>query len=61
MSELKYLELLSKNFRNIAETSTEIINLEAILNLPRERSIFFQMCMVSMRLLHMYLETVQEA
>ena len=34
MSELKYLELLSKNFRNIAETSTEIINLEAILNLP---------------------------
>lgn len=35
MSELKYLELLSKNFRNIAETSTEIINLEAILNLPK--------------------------
>ena len=35
MSELKYLELLSKSFRNIAETSTEIINLEAILNLPK--------------------------
>ena len=35
MSKLKYLELLSKNFRNIAETSTEIINLEAILNLPK--------------------------
>lgn len=35
MSELKYLELLSKSFRNIAETSTEIINLQAILNLPK--------------------------
>ncbi|MDO5088474.1 MAG: fructose-1,6-bisphosphatase [Leptotrichiaceae bacterium] len=35
MSELKYLELLSRSFRNIAETSTEIINLEAILNLPK--------------------------
>ncbi|RRD40189.1 fructose-1,6-bisphosphatase [Leptotrichia sp. OH3620_COT-345] len=35
MSELKYLKLLSKSFRNIAETSTEIINLEAILNLPK--------------------------
>lgn len=35
MSELKYLELLSRSFRNIAETSTEIINLQAILNLPK--------------------------
>lgn len=35
MSELKYLELLSKTFKNIDETSTEIINLQAIMNLPK--------------------------
>ena len=33
-TEIKYLELLSKTFKNIAETSTEIINLQAIMNLP---------------------------
>ena len=31
----KYLELLSLNFPTIAAASTEIINLEAILNLPK--------------------------
>lgn len=35
MENIKYLNLLSKTFSNIAETSTEIINLEAILNLPK--------------------------
>lgn len=34
-SEKKYLKLLSKEFPNIAATTTEIINLEAILNLPK--------------------------
>jgi fructose-1,6-bisphosphatase-3 len=34
-SELKYLKLLSKNFPTIGETATEIINLEAILSLPK--------------------------
>ena len=34
-TEIKYLELLSKTFKNIAETSTEIINLQAIMNLPK--------------------------
>lgn len=34
-SELRYLRLLSKEFPNIAAASTEIINLEAILNLPK--------------------------
>lgn len=34
-SELKYLKLLSKQFPTIAEASTEIINLKAILNLPK--------------------------
>ena len=32
---IKYLELLSLNFPTIAAASTEIINLEAILNLPK--------------------------
>ena len=31
---LKYLKLLSKQYPSIASASTEIINLEAILNLP---------------------------
>ena len=42
--EIKYLELLSKSFKNIAETSTEIINLQAIMNLPKgtEHLIFME-------------------
>ncbi len=35
LDNLKYLELLSKQFPTIHEASTEIINLEAILNLPK--------------------------
>lgn len=34
-NDIRYLQLLSKSFPNIAEASTEIINLEAILNLPK--------------------------
>lgn len=34
-SEIKYLKLLSRSFPNTATASTEIINLEAILNLPK--------------------------
>lgn len=33
--DLKYLQLLSNQFRNSAEASTEIINLQAILSLPK--------------------------
>ena len=33
--DLRYLELLSLRFPSIAAASTEIINLEAILNLPK--------------------------
>lgn len=33
--DLKYLKLLSKNFPTIASASTEIINLKAILHLPK--------------------------
>jgi len=32
---IKYLKLLSKQYPTIADASTEIINLEAILNLPK--------------------------
>ena len=34
-NKLNYLKLLSRNFPNAATASTEIINLEAILNLPK--------------------------
>ena len=33
--DLRYLELLSRSFPTIAEASTEIINLQAIMNLPK--------------------------
>ena len=33
--DIKYLKLLSQSFKNISEASTEIINLQAILNLPK--------------------------
>lgn len=33
--EKKYLTLLSTKFKNIGETATEIINLQAIMNLPK--------------------------
>lgn len=35
INDIKYLELLSRSFPNIQSASTEIINLEAILNLPK--------------------------
>lgn len=34
-ADLRYLKLLSRSFPTIAAASTEIINLEAILNLPK--------------------------
>lgn len=38
--ELRYLELLSKQYPNIASASTEIINLQSILNLPKSTEHF---------------------
>ena len=35
MQDLRYLQLLSHRFPTIAEASTEIINLQAILQLPK--------------------------
>ena len=37
VNDLRYLQLLSRSFPTIADASTEIINLEAILNLPKDR------------------------
>lgn len=33
--DIRYLQLLSRSFPTATEASTEIINLEAILNLPK--------------------------
>ena len=39
-SNLRYLELLSKSFPTAAKASAEIINLKAILNLPKGTEFF---------------------
>ena len=39
-NELKYLELLSKSFPTAAKAQAEIINLNAILNLPKATEVF---------------------
>ena len=38
--ELRYLELLSKSFPTAAKASTEIVNLNAILNLPKGTEVY---------------------
>lgn len=38
--DYKYLEMLSKQYKNIGEVSEEIINLQAILNLPKGTELF---------------------
>ena len=40
MEDIKYLQLLSDQFPNIPAVSTEIINLKAILNLPKSTELF---------------------
>ena len=35
LTDIRYLRLLARSFPTIADASTEIINLEAILNLPK--------------------------
>ena len=36
----KFLKLLSKEYKNVKEVSEEIINLQAILNLPKGTEVF---------------------
>lgn len=40
MEDIEYLGLLSKNYKNIQEVTEEIINLQAILNLPKGTELF---------------------
>ena len=40
VGDLRYLQLLSRSSPLIADASTEIINLEAILNLPKRDRAF---------------------
>lgn len=47
--DIRYLELLSHSFPTIASASTEIINLEAIMNLPKGTEHFWPIYMESMR------------
>ena len=39
-NELKYLSLLAKSFPTVAKAQAEIINLNAILNLPKATEVF---------------------
>ena len=38
--ELKYLKSLAKLYPSVAAASTEIINLQSVLNLPKVRAVF---------------------
>ena len=38
-NDIRYLKCLAKRYPTIAETATEIINLQSILSLPKEQSI----------------------
>ena len=49
-ADLKFLNLLSEKFPTIADATTEIINLEAILNFPKVPSISLRTFTVNTRL-----------
>ena len=49
MNDFKYLKELSKQYPNISAASAEIINLQAILNLPKGTEHFVPICMGSTR------------
>ena len=51
--ETRYVERLADLYPTIAAASTEIINLQAILNLPKGRNILLPMYMENMRRLPM--------
>ena len=52
LNDLRYLTLLARSFPTVADASTEIINLEAILNL-KGRNISYPTSTASTRLLTM--------
>ncbi len=49
MDQMKYLKELAVRYPNVAAASTEIINLQAILHLPKEQSITVLMSTANMR------------
>ena len=53
LQDLRYLELLSQSFPTIADASTEIINLQAILHLPKGTEHFLADIQVRTRLFSM--------
>ena len=57
--ELRYLQRLAELYPTIGKASTEIINLQSILNLPkRDRTFLCRICMENMRLFRMYFAMV---
>lgn len=56
--ELRYLQRLAEIYPTIGKASTEIINLQSILNLPKERNTLCQTFMGSIRRFHMCSEMV---
>ena len=52
--ENRYLDRLSDLYPTIADASTEIINLQAILNLPKGTEHFLTMYMEKMKLFLMF-------
>ena len=52
--DMRYLQLLANTFPTIANASTEIINLQAILNLPKGTEHFLADIHVNMKLFSMY-------
>lgn len=51
---LKFLQSLATQYPSVAKACTEIINLQAILNLPKETEHFVLMYMVSMSSFYIY-------
>ena len=49
MEQNKYLEYLAELYPTIEKASTEIINLQSIINLPKVRSISFPIYTGNMR------------
>ena len=57
--ELRYLQRLAELYPTIGKASTEIINLQSILNLPkRDRTFHVRYCMENMRHFPMYFAMV---
>ena len=52
--DMRYLQLLAQSFPTVAEASTEIINLQAILNLPKGTEHFRLISTANTRLSYMY-------